>query len=100
MAELRGEKIIPAHQLNRIVVDVAEVLAKHGYPLKYNEDYNALRSALAQEYFSEWQGYDASEAGYQHTKWADLRDKYQNPSLLLKTTDWIRVKLTRSNSSI
>jgi len=98
VAELRGEKLLPEHHLNSLVVEIAEVMAKHGYPLQFNEDYNALRSAIAENYFKEWQGYSIETLG--HTKWSTLRDAHHNPTAASKTISWLRSKLTRGNSSI
>lgn len=104
MAELRGEKLLPPQHLNSMTIDVAEVLAKHGYPLKYNEDYNALRMALGENYFSEWENYDLDHKQraelFGHTNWTELRKQHHNPTAVAKTFSWLRTKLARGNSSI
>lgn len=104
MAELRGEKLLPSQHLNHIVVEVAEILAKHGYPLKYNEDYNALRLALGENYFAEWQEYNLDHQQraelFGHTNWTVLRKQHQNPTPVAKTFSWLKAKLARGNSSI
>jgi hypothetical protein len=104
VAELRGEKLLPAQHLNSITIEVAEVLAKHGYPLKYQEDYNALRMALGENYFGEWQDYALTHQQraelFGHTDWTALRNQHHNPTPITKTFAWLRAKLARNNSSI
>lgn len=81
IAELRGEKPFPQEKLNQIVLDVADVLAKHGQSLQYQEDYNALRMALAENYFTLWQGYDTFDC-LGHVNWTELREKRQKSSVI------------------
>ena len=104
VAELRGEKLLPSQHLNSMTIDVAEVLAKHGYPLKYNEDYNALRMALGENYFGEWENYDLDSKQraelFGHTDWTALRKLHHNPTIITKTFSWLRAKLAGNNSSI
>jgi hypothetical protein len=104
VAELRGEKLLPSQHLNSITIEVAEVLAKHGYPLKYQEDYNALRMALGENYFGEWQGHDLTHQQraelFGHTDWTALRKQHHSPTVVNKTFTWLRAKLARNNSSI
>jgi len=82
VTELRGEKKLSGRRLNNLVIDVAEVFEKHGYPLRYDESYNAIRLAIAQEYFRDWLDYDITDA-VEIVDWDDLKQK-RNETLLAK----------------
>lgn len=81
MAEMRGEDFLPNAKLNQMTLDIADVLERHGYPVRYNESHNALRLLLGKDYFQEWLGFTLEDDAFTHTHWDVLREDRKSSPL-------------------
>jgi|WetSurMetagenome_2_1015567.scaffolds.fasta_scaffold248909_2 hypothetical protein len=72
----KKEKLSNA-KLDKLTLQISNLLREEGIDVKYNEDLNCLRGHLA-DYFSEWMDLDLEvDAAWRYVSWIDLRNKFK-----------------------
>lgn len=69
------EDFLTNQKLNQLTMEIADVLERHGYPVRYNESYNALRFLLGKDYFQDWLGFTLEEDAFCHISWSNLKNR-------------------------
>lgn len=85
--------MITSSELNRITLEIAAVLEKHGYPPEYNESYNCLRLAIGRDYFEEWLGIKLEDNAFDHVSWAKLKEDLSVKPPHKQALSWLRGRL-------